>query len=177
MRHRRSPDPRITTSYLHETFTYDPRTGVLIRRSTSRQVGAGSNGQVDVLCRKYITSHIIWKMMTGEWPEDEVDHKNRVNGDNRWDNLRPATRSENCINRRKQQRKGREATSQYMGVKFRRGRWQAYYKKRSGESECLGYFDTDQEAARARDAGLYAEFGEYAVLNFPKEYEKCAEKM
>lgn len=42
---------------------------------------------------------VIWFMQTGEWPRHEVDHRNRIPGDNRWANLRAATRSEQTQNR------------------------------------------------------------------------------
>src|SRR4029077_7435541 len=38
----------------------------------------------------------LW--VNGEWPREEVDHVNRVKDDNRWANLREATRSENTVN-------------------------------------------------------------------------------
>jgi hypothetical protein len=38
--------------------------------------------------------------MTGDWPSEQVDHVNHNTADNRWANLRPATRSENNINRK-----------------------------------------------------------------------------
>ena len=38
----------------------------------------------------------LW--VTGEWPEAEIDHKNRDKSDNRWANLREARRPENIAN-------------------------------------------------------------------------------
>ena len=42
---------------------------------------------------------VIWAMQTGAWPVDEVDHRDRDTQNNRWDNLREATRSQNAMNR------------------------------------------------------------------------------
>ena len=36
---------------------------------------------------------IIWKMVTGKEPVTIIDHRNTVRTDNRWANLREATRS------------------------------------------------------------------------------------
>ena len=49
-------------------------------------------------CRM-LSHRIIRAMMTGEWPPDEIDHRNRVTHDDRWCNLRDADRSLNNHNR------------------------------------------------------------------------------
>jgi hypothetical protein len=42
---------------------------------------------------------VIWFLQTGAFPDREVDHTNREPLDNRWENLRLATRSEQTQNR------------------------------------------------------------------------------
>lgn len=166
---RITPDPSITQEYLLGVFSYDPDTGDLTRLETGNIVGGrsgGHRGQVDVLGVKYTKTHVIWMMVRGEWPEAEIDHDDQDCTNDRWTNLRPATRSLNNINRRKQNRR---STSKYQGVKLRRGRWQAFSKTRSGDYATLGYFDTEEAAARARDARVLEEFGAFANLNFPRE--------
>jgi hypothetical protein len=41
---------------------------------------------------------LAYLLKVGSWPADEIDHKNRVKRDNRWDNLREATPSQNQAN-------------------------------------------------------------------------------
>lgn len=48
---------------------------------------------------QYRSGRLAFLYMTGHWPEWDVDHKNRKRGDDRWKNLREATRSQNLRNR------------------------------------------------------------------------------
>jgi hypothetical protein len=48
---------------------------------------------------KYRSCRLAFLYVLGRWPKDDVDHINRRRDDDRWDNLREANRSENCINR------------------------------------------------------------------------------
>jgi hypothetical protein len=91
-----------------------------------------------------------------------VDHRNGDGLDNRRANLRPASVSENAMNR------GLAAnnTSGFKGVSRKRNRWQAAIKL-DGNTRYLGMFATPEEAARAYDAAAREFFGEFARLNFP----------
>lgn len=94
-----------------------------------------------------------------------VDHINHDGLDNRRENLRSCTTTQNRQNCPKF-RAG--CTSIYKGVnkverksKWRSGIWI------SGKTVCLGSFRTAIEAALAYDAAALEHFGEFACLNFP----------
>ena len=96
----------------------------------------------------------------------DIDHINGDRSDNRRANLRYATRSQNNANRHVPI----VASSRFKGVCWRPipKRWKAYIKK-DGRQIHLGYFGTQEEAARAyNDAALHY-FGEYASLNVLEE--------
>lgn len=95
--------------------------------------------------------------------DTQVDHQNGSGLDNRRQNLRAATTSQNGMNRRKA-----KGSSRFKGVAFdRRTRnWQAYIKV-DGKTNFLGRFSSEEEAARAYDEAANASFGEFARLNFP----------
>ena len=96
---------------LLEALDYELETGVLkhkVYKNPQVQAGdiAGSlrrDGYVYVQINKrhYYAARIIWMMMTGEDPGDlYVDHKDRDRGNNRWSNLRLATRPQQMWNRK-----------------------------------------------------------------------------
>ncbi len=96
-----------------------------------------------------------------------VDHKNNDSLDNRRDNLRLATRRQNTYNRRKTKSK---TTSRFRGVSFKKqnSRWVAQIQYK-GKGIWLGYFESEEEAARAYDRAALKYHGEFASLNFPRE--------
>jgi hypothetical protein len=95
-----------------------------------------------------------------------VDHRNCVGLDNRRDNLRTATQSQNTCNCRKRA----NTTSRFMGVYFNKakGLWASSIKSH-GKRIWLGYFKSEVEAARAYDRAAIKYHGEFARLNFPRE--------
>lgn len=96
---------------------------------------------------------------------EEIDHINGNGLDNRRGNLRPVTRSQN----RRNSRKRTDNTSGHIGVYWhkQKRRWEAQVKL-DGRRRSAGYYDTPEEAARARDALALELHGSYAKLNFPR---------
>lgn len=106
--------------YLRECFDYDPETGMLTWRErpswhfrterarnswNARYAGyeAGkskSNGYrlVGLVSEQYQAGRLIFKLMTGRDPVF-VDHRDRNPANNRWNNLREATATDNARNR------------------------------------------------------------------------------
>lgn len=96
-----------------------------------------------------------------------TDHIDGNRANNCRCNLRVCNHSENNRNRRKPN----GASSAYKGVFYDRAnhKWRAqcFYR---GKPVHLGFFDTEEEAARAYDRKAVELFGEFARLNFPREW-------
>ncbi len=92
-----------------------------------------------------------------------VDHVNNNPMDNRRENLRLCTMEQNNQNRR---RPAKPTRFKYKGVRAHRDRFSAILKA-NHRRHYLGTFGTQEEAARAYDAGAIRLHGEFASLNFP----------
>ena len=98
----------LTHKALTEALDYDPATGVFRwKNPTSNRVKVGDvAGSIDGHGHRLINVHgtrwaagrLAWFYVYGVWPEGEIDHENLIKDDNRIDNLREATRNENCRN-------------------------------------------------------------------------------
>jgi hypothetical protein len=159
----------LTIERLRSVIDYDPRTGVLrwkVRQSIRVQAGdviesAAANGhlRVSIDYRRYLAHRVAWFHHFGEWPKGRLDHRNGNAADNRIDNLRVATPSQNGFNRGAQGNN----LSGLKGVSYdaRRG----YYFSRiciDGRQTWLGRFDTARKAHNAYRKAAKKLHGEFA---------------
>jgi hypothetical protein len=104
---------------------------------------------------------LAWLWMIGEWPAEEIDHIDGNPLNNRWKNLRLATRGENQFNR------GADYTntSGYKGVTYHKQcrKWVARigHKRKSYH---LGLFETAKTAHAAYCEAAIRLHGEFARL-------------
>lgn len=143
----------ITKELLHELFEYKDgnlywKTAISNRVKVGKPAGNfGNRGylQVGLNGRLYLAHRIIFFMHYGYFPEF-LDHKdgNRLN--NKIENLRVASRSENNYN----QKMRKDNTSGIKGVSFSKShkKWRAFIQV-DKQYKHLGYFDSAEKATKA----------------------------
>jgi hypothetical protein len=166
--------PSLTQEYLRSILDYDPSTGAFTwkwrkdkrpnqnARDCGREAGCiRPTGYrfISVDGRHWAAHRLAFIWMTGTQPNGDVDHINLDKADNRWINLRPATRSQNCANVPCHRRN----KSGLKGVHFQKdaGRWVAYITVNRTRKH-LGMFATKEEAAQARASAASVLYGEFA---------------
>lgn len=149
--------PKLTAERLRELVSYNPVSGELVwlRTVSSTAVAGKPVGKLDIShgylrrtvdCVRYAEHRLVWLYMTGEWPESQIDHVNGDRKDNRWENLREATDSENRQNMARRS----NGSSRFPGVRWfkRDQRWAAAITK-DYKQKHLGYFDSEEAAFSA----------------------------
>lgn len=150
-----------------QELDYNPETGVFVWKSKhpkkARMKGkvAGYPNNLDQICvqigrRKVYAHRLAWFFVHGDVPRCSVDHINRNTQDNRIANLRLATFSENCANRRSSRGKflrGVQPTGS--------GTFAASICKHRKRVE-LGTYDTERQAHEAYLRAAQVLHGEFA---------------
>lgn len=136
----------LTQAQALSIFSYDPETGILVRKSLNRRVES-RNDRGYVLAKvgpkSYKAHRVIWLMMTGEWPE-QVDHIDQVKDNNCWANLRNVDNSLNNHNK-----PAMENSTGFPGVKRTpAGRFVSHFVFQKERHYC-GTFDSPEEAHAA----------------------------
>jgi hypothetical protein len=158
----------LTLERLRELLIFVPETGLFYWKVDRPPVRAGvvagglnGRGYIQICIDKhlYLAHRLAWLYMTGEWPPADIDHENLNRSDNRWTNLRDATRSQNGAN----QGIRSDNTSGFKGVFWctTRKRWLATLNI-DGKQKTLGRFDTPEAAADAYAAAARKHFGEFS---------------
>jgi hypothetical protein len=155
----------ITQARLKELLNYDPDTGVwtwrVWRGGSAPRVGEIAchkqqrPRQIKIMGRLYQTSHLAFLYMMGQWPRRTIDHINLDYLDDRWCNLREATKQEQSCNKRGWARSG------YKGVTVDRNGGFIARIGHNSEVIYLGWRRTAEEAYelyRAAAAKLHGAF-------------------
>lgn len=118
-------------------------------------MGSVGYWQVQIGGRVYLAHRVIWCMMTGRWPTETIDHENLDKSDNRWRNLRKATRTQNQCNRRGNNKLGKGVNPSSPGSFRARIRV-------NGKKISLGSFKTAEEAKAAYERAALKYHGKFA---------------
>jgi HNH endonuclease len=155
-----NPIPLPPQKRLHELFDYDKITGIFTRKTSRGRGKAGktagnfdNDGYVLLVIdgKKYKAHRIAWMYVYGEDPgKFEIEHKSRNRADNSISNLRKATRSQNCANKKS---KGYRKTIN--------GKYEALIKIK-GKQKYLGSFNCPLLARLAYENAAKIYFGEFA---------------
>jgi hypothetical protein len=166
---RMAKKTHITHERLREVLDYNPKTGIFtwkIALSPRANVG-GAAGRTDRrgyirigIDGKYYQAHrLAWFYINGVWPKNQIDHRNLNPSDNREDNLRDATPSQNGFNRKPHSNN----KSGHKGIYWdkREGRWRAEIRIKR-KYAFVKYFDDLQDAIIAHSEAAKLHCGEFA---------------
>ena len=133
----------LTQDRLKELLNYDKFTGKFIRKVNKGSSKAGEEPGYFIAGYRYImidgrsypAHRLVFLYETGIYPNSDVDHKNMIRDDNRFENLRIASRRENMFNTR------------------------AHYDSASGIKNVFYRTDTNKYSVRVSVNGRYRSFG------------------
>ena len=163
---------------LQECFLYFPATGELFWKTRPREHFATHQGWmtcnsefagklagslkqegyrvVRLFGTIYQAHRVVWKLMTGVEPPKSIDHIDMDLDNNRWENLRAATGTEQKWNMRVR----KDSLTGSRGVSLVCGRWRVQIVV-EGKRQHLGYFGSREEAIAAYDVAARSTHGEF----------------
>ena len=158
----------ITQEILKEQLSYDAITGLFTFKKKKGGMLPGSvagyvqrDGYVAISINgvQYKAHRLAWLYLYGNFPPHHIDHINMKKDDNRINNLREATRSQNYMNREVYSNNKLGVKGVHMcGAKFR-----ALIKK-DGKQICLGIYKTLEDARAAYNNASELMHGEFSRL-------------
>lgn len=175
---------RVSVELLRQRVDYDPETGALIWKAcgpehfssernwrifTTRFAGKPvlkrNRGYVVVTLtvnfrEQYFEGHrVAWALVTGAWPDHEIDHIDRDRGNNKWSNLRAADHMRNQWNRDLMVTN----RSGFRGVHWNKtsGKWVSQIRT-GNKTLHLGSFASAEQAFEARLSAEIEQRGEFS---------------
>lgn len=174
-------DPDLTQEEALKMFQYDADTGVLYwrqwrshpkcaSRKSLRIAGSVFEGKyirVTIKTKRVLAHRLIWLIVHGEWPKNLIDHRDGNGLNNRIENLRAASKMQNCRNRKPI---SDLSASGFRGV-FRNTKKKEHHNQTkpwgakimvNWKIIHLGCFATKEEAFEARKKAEEKYYGEFA---------------
>ena len=149
----------VDQAMIRARLVYNPDTGQFFWRESGKLAGTFQSAgyraiRIDRI--RYLASRLAWLYMTGEWPKVLIDHKDGDQANDRWDNLRAATYSQNNAN----------SDRPHKGITYRikRKKWEAFVTI-NGRQTYLGGFVSAEEAKDAYKEAALKHFGEFAKFD------------
>ena len=152
---------------------YDPNTGVMVwvnvspyhREKNGSVAGCTTPNRhgksyhvISLNGRKHKRSRLAFAWMTGRWPVHQIDHINGDSTDDRWENLREATPTQNAWNHHRRSKK----STLPMGVRSNpSGRFSARIAVNKRMVQ-VGTFDTPEQAGAAYLEARRQYYGQFA---------------
>jgi len=150
----------ITYDEVHRLFDYNPVTGIFtnkIFRGTQAlkgEVAGCLNGdgywQIQVKEEKYLAHRLAWLYVHGYFPENDLDHRDKIKHHNWIKNLREATKSCNAKNSKVYINNASGITGVYWNKHAKK--WMVRIQDKNHKRIYLGIFESLLEAAKARYA-------------------------
>ena len=145
----------LTANKLRKLLHYYPMIGIMVWRVSKGTARAGNTAgtihhtgyrDISVAHKKYKAHRLAWLYIHGTWPEGEIDHINGILDDNRLDNLRVVTRSQNMQNQRRARIDNKVGM---LGVRIIRGKFVAYVGVGNKKYKYIGSYPGASEAHNA----------------------------
>lgn len=166
---------RLTQSRVKTVLRYFPYTGKFkwlarkVRRGhektdkwwntkwAGKEAGTLKEGYIQIYIdgKPYRAARLANFIMTGRWPKHDADHRDLKRSNDKWKNIRPATRSQNHANKRNR----RDNTSGFKGISWhpKNKNWRARFR-----NKYLGSFKTREQAAKVYRKEATKHFGKFA---------------
>ena len=149
---------RPSIARINELFVYDPQTGVVRRLMAKGRQRVVNRLNVGIDKVHVELSHLVWALITGEWPTTIVDHKDGNRYNLKKENLRLASTEQNGYNTTKFGKV--TANVQFKNDGYRTLPW--FVRVRAeGKRHVFGGFATREialEVAEQKKAELHGEF-------------------
>ena len=155
----------LTQEYLKSILSYDQESGIFTWIKCNKYWLNGTNAgtickgyvRININGKLYFAHRLAWLYVYGEFPNENIDHINMVRNDNRLENLREATFTQNGYNRLKLSNN----KTGYKGVSLiKNGKYKAQ-SFLNGNLVYLGIFKTPEEASTAYKLYAKSMHGEF----------------